>query len=294
MSSPATVRWTPLADFEAFLLDWLPNPSAAADRSARDLVTRAIAYLGETLMWVGGGQWVWSTRDLAAMRCVAFDVELGLEPLAPLRVINEAVRVRDGREFDRALALLEAALALRRVDDPEWAPTKDATPGLDSVPQGTPHPELLTWLAEGEAAFASLLADRGRWDFSAQSPDRLEALTRERIVAPDDADNPQHHTFLQAAAWYLGETIRRHKDAQWAYLPGELDEYNQWIGRPCVKPYFRDGHAEVLLVAVRLMLRHVEPGIKRDRLACAIKETIPHAHTRHRRDTGDHSSPQPA
>src|SRR5207245_2220808 len=66
-----------LADFEAFLLDRLPSSVAAAHRSARDLVTRAMAYLGETLMWVGGGQWAWGAGELAGMPCVAFDAALG-------------------------------------------------------------------------------------------------------------------------------------------------------------------------------------------------------------------------
>lgn len=251
-----------LTGFEAFLLDRLPSLSAAADRSARDLVTRAMAYLGETLMWVGGGRWVWGAGELADMPCVAFDTELGLEPLAPLRVIDEAVRVRDGQEFDRALVLIESALALRRADDPRWAPTKEATAGLDSVPYGTPHPDLRAWLAEGETLFASQLADRRSWEFSAESLDELETLIRERIAAPEEVGSPQHDAFVHAAAWYVGETVRRHKAAQWAYLPGELDEYNQWVGQPFVDQTFRGGHAGVPLNAVKWTLGR-KPGFLR-------------------------------
>ncbi len=77
------------------------------------------AYLGETLMRVGGGQWA---VDLDP--AVRFDPALGLPALTPMDLLHRAVERRTGHEFERAAAEVVRAVAARQARDPGFEPTR--------------------------------------------------------------------------------------------------------------------------------------------------------------------------
>ncbi|MDQ3475409.1 MAG: hypothetical protein M3492_03460 [Actinomycetota bacterium] len=64
----------------------------------------AISYIGEALLRLGGGSWVWNedpasvSYDLPLARP---DDELDLSPVSPMHLLVEAVRRRTGHEFAR-------------------------------------------------------------------------------------------------------------------------------------------------------------------------------------------------
>lgn len=95
------------------------------------------AYLGEVLMRTAGGTWGWHTGG--AGRPVACpDATLGRKPVAPQLLLSHALRARTGREFGDAHERLREAVVSRQATEPEWAPVKAYTPGVDPEPVETP------------------------------------------------------------------------------------------------------------------------------------------------------------
>lgn len=123
-----------LADFETFVLWQLPELRSMTDRAAVALVRPLLGYLGEALMWAGGGRWIWGTGVFAGMPCVEFDAALGLAPVSPLLHIIKAVRIRDYRQFTGVLNKVESAVVAQQNVQPGWSVTKAETPGLAERP----------------------------------------------------------------------------------------------------------------------------------------------------------------
>ncbi|MFQ6394459.1 hypothetical protein ACLMAJ_13460 [Nocardia sp. KC 131] len=95
-----------LAAFEEFVLAALADLASMEQQGALPVVKAAVGYLGETLLRAGGGEWVWGQGELAGMPCVALDGESA--QLAPLEYVTKAVRIRDGSQFTRLWARIEA------------------------------------------------------------------------------------------------------------------------------------------------------------------------------------------
>jgi hypothetical protein len=169
------------------------------------------AYLGETLLRVGGGRWV----EVDGEPGVTADPALGLPPVVPRELIE------DPEAAIRAYDEWAAAVAAKTAAEPGWQPARVPTPGFaDAAVTGTP--ELDRWLAAREADFPAWVArwaPDGTWDFSAESLDRLAALLS-RLVAPNAVRDPAAGDPVDGALWYLGETCRRAGDGQWSWLDG--------------------------------------------------------------------------
>jgi hypothetical protein len=88
-----------------------------------------VAYVGETLMRIGGGRWVWS----AGRAVVRFDDGLGVPSVAPLSVLVTTAEQHSGRQLIKVYAEVAAAVAARQTVDPMWEPEKLATAGVDTV-----------------------------------------------------------------------------------------------------------------------------------------------------------------
>lgn len=82
---------------------------------------------------------------------------------------------------------------------------------------------LARWLAARNDEFPSWIAQFGtgaEWDFSVDSLDALEALIRQRASGPEELLEEKHNgDFLEGAAWYFGEVLRREDPEQfrWEY-----------------------------------------------------------------------------
>lgn len=94
------------------------------------LIDGLVAYVGETLMRVGGGRWVWS----AGRAVVRFDDGLGVPSVAPLSVLATTAEQHSGQQLIKVYAEVAAAVAARQTVDPSWEPEKLATVGVDTVP----------------------------------------------------------------------------------------------------------------------------------------------------------------
>ncbi|WP_292988403.1 hypothetical protein [Mycobacterium sp.] len=97
---------------------------------------------------------------------------------------------------------------------------------------------LARWLATRNDEFDSW-ADRfgnsAKWDFSVGSLDMLEALIRQQAPGPEDLlEDKSRADFLDGAAWYLGETVRRldPDHAEWAYDRDYHPDPYLWSGTP--------------------------------------------------------------
>jgi hypothetical protein len=94
------------------------------------LIDGLIAYVGETLMRIGGGRWVWS----GGRAVVRFDDGLGVPSVAPLSVLATTAEQHSGQQLIKVYAEVAAAVAARQTVDPSWEPEKLATIGVDTVP----------------------------------------------------------------------------------------------------------------------------------------------------------------
>ena len=207
---------------------------------SESFVNAAAAYLGETLLRVGGGRWIELDGDFA----VAADPTLGLPPVVPAELVGEP-GLPTGTYDEWA-----AAVAARKATDPGWEPVVEPTPGFRPE-RVARSPQLDRWLAGREAAFprwAARWAPEGTWDFSPSSLDRLaELLLRELGDDPDALGDPGNGELVDGAAWYVGEAYRRAGAGQWS-----------WADRPVVVN-LRNRDAE-LVPLVQLELAMLVPG----------------------------------
>ncbi|WP_143261638.1 hypothetical protein [Allokutzneria sp. NRRL B-24872] len=228
----ADLDFTPesLTSLEAALLDEfeeLPDPGAVP------IATYSADYLGEVLLQVTGGGW----KVVAGVPIIKPDTVLGLRWLAPLDLVRIAVQRRTGEEFRRVHDAWTATAGEHKRAHPGWFPDKEPTPGLDLELPG-PSAALDAWLTRHEREFPAWCArfgGEGVWDFSADSIDALtNAVFRE---TPTWAHFPEHPEFIDGAAWYWGEVLRRAVAGSWQHTPGERDGMTPtlgyfWVYRP--------------------------------------------------------------
>ncbi|MGW4367810.1 hypothetical protein ACWEKT_19400 [Nocardia takedensis] len=230
----------------------------------RDFVACAAGYLGETLLRVAGGGWRWdedpSSRSFDSPVVIP-DERTGLAPVAPSAVMVDCVRERTGTVCTAIHTGFSRAVAAARAADPTWSPDKEWTPVVDSTITPVTSEFLATWSAERAAAFPRWSATYGAtdWDFSPDSLDDLEELTRAHLGSPADFEKAENREFLEGACWYFGEVVRRNTAAVWSYHPGEPDPFDPWVGRPHVRGP-RNGSVPYYV----LMLAVGEPGFLRE------------------------------
>jgi hypothetical protein len=210
------------------------------------------AYLGETLLRVGGGRWT----EVDGVPGVTADPALGLPPAVPADLLAEPGRPVE--VYDE----WAAAVAARRDAVPGWHPVKEPTPGLDEPTVPSVPAQLRDWLAEREAGFAGWVrrwAPRGTWDFSAASLDGLGELLVRELGDESGLADPANRDLVDGAVWYVGETYRRAGDGQWSWSEEE-------DGEPSV-PYVVDlgssGRSQLPLVQLEMGMG--TPGYLRSR-----------------------------
>ncbi|MFG2332714.1 hypothetical protein ACGFMM_24210 [Streptomyces sp. NPDC048604] len=152
----------------------------------------------------------------------------------------------------------------------------------ESTYDPTRHPDLLAWLAERQAGFtpwAEATGVAGRFDFTPESLEVLDALVRETADDMDQITDQRLSPFVQGAVWYVGEVFCRHKQMVWKYTPdvdsGELPPFLDPSGsggaldHPCVAP--KDAGWEGDLYPLNMLRRIL---IDEDELGTPIEETL--------------------
>jgi hypothetical protein len=237
---------------------------------SRDFLQGAMAYLGETLMNIGGGRWGWSAEGHPV---VLPDAELGLAVLDPLHLIIAAQERGDFGVFEEAAGRLLTATAARRERDPEWKPVKVATPGLDPWESGELHPWPARWLAARTAGFDAWAADTDSgmdtWDFSPDSLIPLGRLLIQRYGTRRKLEVCAAEPFVEGALWYVGEVAVRHRAGAWEYRePGEgTSPDDPYAGKPFVnQPTLREGGADAPIDALMVTLDEGDEAVLRERL----------------------------
>jgi hypothetical protein len=170
------------------------------------------AYLGETLMRIGGGRWI----EIDNRPAVLADPALDLPAVVPATLIP----ARTEHEFTDLYDRWAEAAAARRKIEPGWIPVKEPTPGLGDPEPEIPSATLDAWLAQREVGFpawADHWAPKGNWDFSVGSLGLLADLLTRQVGDPKALDDPRHRDLADGAAWYLGETVRRAGGGHWAW-----------------------------------------------------------------------------
>jgi hypothetical protein len=221
-----------LAALEAVLVQHFHDGHDLLAADGGGFVECAAGYTGEALLRVAGGSWTWDDQLI-----VCPDPESGLDRVAPVQLVVDCVRDRTGNVLCTVHSTFERAVAARVAQDPSWSPMKEWTPGVDSHVVPLASEFLTNWLTGRAAAFPRWIAAYGngqRWDFSVESLDTLEAVTRRQLSAVDDFDKPEHRDFLDGACWYFGEVVRRVHGAFWKHNGGEPDQENPWTGYPYV------------------------------------------------------------
>jgi hypothetical protein len=248
-----------LGRLEEVALDRFAGADNLADEEEQGFVDGAVAYVGETLMRVAGGSWIWDSDSDSPL--VRPDTELGLAPVSPRQLMATAVDRRDGERFDAVYATWSAAVEELTASQPSWRPVKEPTPGLDPAAR-TDDAHLVGWLAERSAGFEawmSAYAPDGTWDFSPASLDALEEVVRRVTPTGDALQDAANRDFVEGAAWYLGEVLCRGLGGEWFYRdPGSAmgaGEYLDLVGP----------RHEVLTPSVYLRVALKKPGFLRQR-----------------------------
>lgn len=87
----------------------------------------------------------------------------------------------------------------------------------DKVPD-RPKPRIDDWLATQEAGFSAWVATYSPevlWDFSRDSLDTLEEVTRRAVSSAEELMAAEYRGFRDGASWYLGEVLRRNLGGYW-------------------------------------------------------------------------------
>lgn len=186
---------------------------AAVPRPAQDLVDDIAAYVGEALLRVAGGCWV---LDEAPSN-VSFGRPLvrGGHLVSPVDLVLLACRWSGPGALTLAYQAADRFARRQRTVNPAWRAVKEPTPGLDPAPAPTP---LESWCAERQRDFPDWNARYGagrRWDFSRASLSDLAEVVVSVLPTADEFSDPRHAAFLDGAAWYYGEVLRRGKPSEW-------------------------------------------------------------------------------
>lgn len=253
-----------LVALEAVLLRHFHDGHDLLTADGRLFVESAAGYVGETLLRVAGGSWEWDGDH----PIVQPDPATGLDPVAPTLLVVDCVRDRTGEVLRTVHSAFERAVATRIAQDPTWSPTKEWTPGVDSRVLPVASEFLANWLVERAAAFPGWIVGQGngeKWDFSPESLDTLEAVTRGRLATIDDFDELVYRDFVDGACWYFGEVVRRTHGAFWNYNGGEPDPEDPWVGYPYVWRDKDPPHGSVPFYVLQVAV--LEPGFLRVELA---------------------------
>ena len=207
-----------------------------------------VAYLGETLMRLGGGAWEWTTEefpdagpgdpdlrrnlakhqwhasggdepDAVGLPIVRPDPATGLPALSPMHLLLDAVESKDGGVWAATYQRWQDAVDAYAAAHPGWAPTKQHTLA-DGVLSSPPASAVLEdWLARRRDDFPQWASRYGGdWDYAPESIDRLTALVAGLTPTVAAFYDPANAEFVDGATYYLGETLRRATPCRWVHL----------------------------------------------------------------------------
>ncbi|GAB3142865.1 hypothetical protein GCM10027290_18230 [Micromonospora sonneratiae] len=255
-----------LPDLERYLTDRFEEPEVMdQDEDAEWIIEGAAAYVGEMLLRLAGGHWEptddprpWHVPPIHA------DQALALPSLAPLDLVLTAVRDRTGDVFERQYADWTATVQAYRTAHPSWSPTKQPTPLVDPVPVVESEREYLArWLATREQSFPNWVARYGQgttWDFSVASLAVLGALVLRVTPTLEAFHAPEQAEFVEGAAWYTGESLRRARNGHWTYRHGD-PEVNPYGGQPYVRQQKDGGAAGLPHLALKTLVKRHDPQL---------------------------------
>jgi hypothetical protein len=209
-----------LTALEQVVLDRFVSVPQVAWPTRRTFVEGLAAYLGETLMRRAGGAWAWATTPAVdgfpdGVPLASADPALGLDPVSPVHLLQQAVRGRDGAQFTQVYDRWTQAVDDRTRTDPTWRPHKEPTAADRPDPESAP---LRQWLSRQAAAFPAWVtahAPDHPWDFQPASLADLATLVRRVTPTAQMLNAPANRDFREGAAWYLGETVRRCLGGRW-------------------------------------------------------------------------------
>ncbi|MBS2547102.1 hypothetical protein KGQ19_09485 [Catenulispora sp. NL8] len=259
------------------------------------LADSAAAYLGEALMRVGGGRWVWDedpAGPAGSRPVVRFDDALGLPPMSPLQLMARARDAGTGTVFRAALADLQETVGGYQASHPGWTPTTVHSSSVDPVAFDElppPDPWLSRWLASRAADFprwADETGDPREWQFTLETIDGLERLFLDRFGTVEKFSAPASQGFVATASWLLGEILRRAAPDSvfWRYYPvppgyADAADYFKQVGYPCVGSPVIGRFPDLELLDPRVLLQIVveerRPGWLRIRMDDFLTPAVP-------------------
>ncbi|HTQ20610.1 hypothetical protein [Mycobacterium sp.] len=208
-----------------------------------------VAYLGETLMRVGGGVWGWTTEalpntghdlrrhpwhvsgadepDAVGLPIVRPDPATGLPTLSPMHLLLDAIDSTNGGVWVATYQRWSQVVDAHKRAHPGWGPTKQHTLADGVISSPPPSPVLDDWLARQHEDFPQWAARYGAgWDHTAESIDRLTALMFRLTPTMADFYDAANADFVDGATYYLGETLRRGTPCRWVYrrFPFDRDD----------------------------------------------------------------------
>lgn len=219
---------------EAELIDEFDSPHGIDDPGERMLVDAAAGYLGETLLRLTGGGWGWRGDE----PFIRPDKALGLSPLFPTRLVDRAIDEQNGHVFADAYAQWAETVARHRAAHLSWMPKKKHTSGVDPFQMTkSDAAHVAGWTVDRKAAFprwASTYGPGTEWNFRPESLDPLEDLLALRTPTTMDLYRPKDPAFVDGAAWYFGEVIRRIRGGRWEYRTQIPGQPNMYTGHPYI------------------------------------------------------------
>jgi hypothetical protein len=123
-----------LGEWEAYLRSLFAAPEEMAVPAMHWLVEGMVAYIGESLLRVGGGGWREAERPdgvFGGLPVIEADGALALPVVSPVDLAVEVVRDRREGLLVGVCGEWLRAVGAYRVAHPGWAPAKRRTPGLD-------------------------------------------------------------------------------------------------------------------------------------------------------------------
>ncbi|WP_146108389.1 hypothetical protein V5P93_005197 [Actinokineospora auranticolor] len=229
-----------------------------------------VAYVGESLIRAGNGDWDWDEIDEVPV--VSSDEVLGLPLIDPGALLGWARVTGSGTVFADAIGGLADVVAAYRAAHPKWTPRR--SPDDIDVHSFIRHEWLVAWLAERVAGFhawvSALGVDAAWLDFGLDSLDRVEALLCAEFGTRDEFKARQDGDLVQGAAWYVGEVACRDLRAAWLYHEDPLGyevSGDAWAGTPYVSQNGRDGASASPLAALRVAVRDRVPRTLRGRFS---------------------------
>lgn len=212
-------------------------------------VAGAAAYLGETLMRVGGGAWEWTTEatetsfdclirdsnlllsaarhrwrvmdevevDAAGLPVVVPDPATQLAKLSPVHLLLDAVESGGGGVMVGVYQRWRRAVDESAAAESGWSPAKERTLA-DGYSPPRPSPVLDAWLIRQRHNFPVWAARyRGDWDYTPETIDRLTELVGRVTPTVEALRDPANREFIEGAMYYLGEMLRRRYPSRWVY-----------------------------------------------------------------------------